>query len=531
MDGLLGFDPEQLKALMAQFGQTPEDRQSANKQAAMALGFGLLQGRKGNELATLGQAGFGAMGARNAYLADTQKQRQEQLAAALSAMKAGKEMQFQQMFANELGGGAPAAPAAPATVPGPSAGAPPMSAGFGGSSLPSPGAPAPAAPAAPSAQPGMERWMTPRAEMLAGLGGHKDVADIIHRQLKLEQGPSGTLMRNGQVVGQVIPNYGMIVDGKPTPLPKEVTDALVSFDANKAAAVKGAELPYQLDTAIGPTGAPQRGYVPNLYGQPPVPGRTPPALPPQFNLQGQSPEGRAAMLRDVANPQPDRNGVITGMSPIEAKAAEEAITTQEQGKRAQQNEVQKNFATTFNDAVNAEYQAPAKIAKLNQLKGYLQNVETGKMAPAVLNLKSYAAYVAPDLAKEWTKDVPFAQAAQQLSNEMALQLRNPAGGAGMPGSLSDADRDFLTKLIPNIGQDPRAMPMAVDAKIALAKREQQIGQLARDYRRSNGQLDEGFYQKVQEYSDAHPLFSGMTPPSVAGSGNVIKYDANGKRLQ
>ena len=46
--GLLGsgLDPDQLQQLMAQFGATDADKQSADKQALFALGFGLLQGRR-----------------------------------------------------------------------------------------------------------------------------------------------------------------------------------------------------------------------------------------------------------------------------------------------------------------------------------------------------------------------------------------------------------------------------------------------------------------------------------------------------
>lgn len=99
MDGLFGFDPEQLKQLMSQFGATEQDKTDANKQAAFALGFGLLQGRKGNELATIGQAGLGAMGARQASLASSGQQRQQGLQNALGMAKLAQAAQAQQSAA------------------------------------------------------------------------------------------------------------------------------------------------------------------------------------------------------------------------------------------------------------------------------------------------------------------------------------------------------------------------------------------------------------------------------------------------
>ena len=34
--------------------------------------------------------------------------------------------------------------------------------------------------------------------------------------------------------------------------------------------------------------------------------------------------------------------------------------------------------------------------------------------------------------------------------EFALELRNPSGGAGMPGAMSDADRNFLASIPPSL---------------------------------------------------------------------------------
>ncbi len=418
LDQNYGIDQEELKQMMAQFGPTAEDLTNKRKQEAFALGFGLLQGRKGNELATIGQAGLGAMGAGQQSLMQSQHMRQQSLAAAMQALKTGKELQFQKMLGAELGGGSPG----PATVPGPSAGAPPMSAGFGSSSVSQPGTPAPS-----SAPPDLPRWANPRVEMLAAVGGHKDVADVIHRQLQLTQGPSGTLMRNGQVVGQVIPNVGMVVDGKLMKLPQEATDALVNFEGAKAGATKAAELPYQLDTAISPTGATQRGYVPNLYGQPPVPGRA--TSPPQFNLQNQSPEGRAAMLRDIANPQPEPNGVVTGPDPIQQKVKEQvgsgAIT---------------QLDKSYEPASSAATQT---IPLLHEARAMLDSgkVMTGKGADFRTQVGG------------WLSSAGFKQADDPVANTQAFaatqarQVLSIIKTLGSGSGISDADRDYASKIV------------------------------------------------------------------------------------
>ena len=275
-------------------------------------------------------------------------------------------------------------------------------------------------------------------ELAAAALGKKDIADVIHRQYQLTQGPSGTLMRNGNIVGQVIPNAGMTVDGKFVPLPKEATDALVGYAGAEAKAKADVASQNELVTvpSVLPNGQPgpsklvrKSDYLAQQQGAAPTGRKGGLILDPNMS--------QADMVRAVADYHKQTGGDAQyGMtaSPTATKAAEEAITTKEQAVRSQQNEINKNFAATYNDAINAEYQAPTKIAKLGQLKTYLQQADTGKLTPSIITLKAYASSIAPDLAKEWTKEVPYAQAAQQLSSEMALQLRNPAGGAGMPGS-------------------------------------------------------------------------------------------------
>lgn len=512
--GLLddGIDPAEIQKWMAQFGATAADQKNADKQAAFALGFGLLGGRKGNELATIGQAGLGAMGARQSYLDNAIKERGANIGQALNAIKASKDVQFTNAGLGLLRGDQSQAPqAAPQSAP-----------EFGmndrsmGAMPPSSIAPQQTGTASPSSiAPAGTPWANPRTELGMAMMGKKDVADVIHRQYQVTQGPSGTLLRNGQIVGQVIPNAGMVVDGQFQALPKEALDAMVGFEGAKAGAVKQAENPYQITEGMDAQGRPVKGYAPQVFGQPPVPGA--PVSPAtssggriSVNLKDASPEAVQWMMKDIANQGGSApGGALTGPNPIQQKRAEGQVASQ----TAQDTKINENFAQTFNDAISAEYQAPGKIAKLQQLRSYLSNVDTGKGAPTVQNLKAVAAYIAPDLAKEWTKDIPYAQAAQQLSNEMALQLRSPAGGGGMPGSLSDADREFLMKLIPTIGNDPRSLSMATDAKIALAKREQELGKLAREYRQSRGQIDEGFYAEAQKFSDTHPLFAGVAGPA------------------
>ena len=94
-----------------------------------------------------------------------------------------------------------------------------------------------------------------------------------------------------------------------------------------------------------------------------------------------------------------------------------------------------------------------------------------------------------------------------LSNEMALQLRNPAGGAGMPGSLSDKDREFLVSMVPGLGQTRAGRKLLISARKKMNKRAQDVAARARDYLDTHGALDSGFERELASWSGQNPIFS------------------------
>ena len=95
----------ELLGMLGQYGE--QDKKEANRQALMALGFGLMGGRKGQEFATLGRAGLGAMDQRSMAMANAQAQRQGQFQNALAMLKfqqAQQQAQAQEAQAREMAG-------------------------------------------------------------------------------------------------------------------------------------------------------------------------------------------------------------------------------------------------------------------------------------------------------------------------------------------------------------------------------------------------------------------------------------------
>jgi hypothetical protein len=194
-------------------------------------------------------------------------------------------------------------------------------------------------------------------------------------------------------------------------------------------------------------------------------------------------------------------------------------------------EVGKGMGEMYSGLLKADMNAPASIAKYQRLGSLLSNVSTGKFKGTTLELKAAAKSLGVDLnALGVADDVAPAQAARALSNQIALELRNPAGGAGMPGALSDKDREFLIQSIPGLENDPAAIPLMVDYRVKLEKRAQQVARKARDYRRKNGKFDERFFDELQDWSEKNQLFpESAVPPAApkpaAPAGNLSPEEA------
>lgn len=104
------------------------------------------------------------------------------------------------------------------------------------------------------------------------------------------------------------------------------------------------------------------------------------------------------------------------------------------------------------------------------------------------------------------KDSRAASAAEvfdALSNKVVL---DSLGGSLGPG-ISNTDRDYISRTAPALAQSEQGNRDLIGVARSLAKRQQQVSQLARDYAaKNNGRLDAGFDQALDEFAANNPLF-------------------------
>lgn len=186
--------------------------------------------------------------------------------------------------------------------------------------------------------------------------------------------------------------------------------------------------------------------------------------------------------------------------------------------------VGEEFGTSYTDLMKSDALATSKITRFSRLGDLLSRAgNTGKLTPFAKDIASAARSlgIQVDDAKLGTQE-----AVQALSNEIALTLRNPAGGAGMPGALSDKDREFLVSMVPGLGNTPQGNQVMIQTAIKLAERERDVAKLARDYKKRNGRFDEGFYSELAAFSAQNPLFDNVAAPQVAPAGQPRVIDFN-----
>lgn len=204
-------------------------------------------------------------------------------------------------------------------------------------------------------------------------------------------------------------------------------------------------------------------------------------------------------------------------------------TTQE---RAESKGVGEYFGGLYMDTQKGAYAARNELNRLARMEQLLNNVSTGKLEPT----KTEVAALAESFGIKLDPNLGAKQAAMTLSNEIALSLRNPAGGAGMPGAMSDPDREFLVSMTPGLAKTPEGNKQIILTAKKLAQRRIEVANMARQYRKTHGQIDEGFEDQVQAYADANPLFGGQKPKPQAApqpsrpratnpqTGEIVEFD-------
>ena len=177
-------------------------------------------------------------------------------------------------------------------------------------------------------------------------------------------------------------------------------------------------------------------------------------------------------------------------------------------------ELGKKQADAYTGLQSGATAAHDTMAKMDQLDAILKSgIYTGPGGDVVQSLRK--AGVALGLGD--AQAAANAETFERIGNELALVMRNPESGFGMPGAMSDKDREFLVSMAPSLSKSTEGNRMSVEMTRRMAKRKIELAEMAGQYVRQHGVLDDGFYSMVRDYSAKNPMFAGLEMKKGAGA--------------
>lgn len=171
--------------------------------------------------------------------------------------------------------------------------------------------------------------------------------------------------------------------------------------------------------------------------------------------------------------------------------------------RTYSEEEQKLFAKEFFTVNDVGRQAQSKRDKFAYLETLLSKVPyTGAGGQWAQSIRRTLKAVGADV-----EGVGEGDAANALANQLALEARSTSEGGGMPGQMSNADREFLVASVPGLTQTEGGNKLLVKYYRKLAERDVELGKQARAYKKKHGKFDDGFYDEWARWVDKNPMLS------------------------
>lgn len=163
------------------------------------------------------------------------------------------------------------------------------------------------------------------------------------------------------------------------------------------------------------------------------------------------------------------------------------------------------FQEAYADAQTAATSARQMLGMYDVFERALDTgVRTGFGAREEQALRRFGQFLGMDVNADEMAGVDLMNA---VTNRMALLMRSPDSGMGMPGAVSDRDLTFLTEAQVGLDRSPEGNRMMLEAFRRMAQRQIDIARLADEYLRRNGRIDVGFNDVVARFADENPLFA------------------------
>ena len=166
------------------------------------------------------------------------------------------------------------------------------------------------------------------------------------------------------------------------------------------------------------------------------------------------------------------------------------------------------------------------IPDYEMLLDTVRQAQTGKMVPLTLPIRQFMKEFGVTYGDDVTQ-VPILESLQAQQNKLALKLRSPAEGMGLPGAASDQDLIFLKQAGPGLATSPQANEAMAIIQLAKTRRQLEIEKAKSAYMWENGTLkgwqrhkDEMIANKSMFTPDEQAILDRMSNPEKPAPGQV-----------
>lgn len=182
------------------------------------------------------------------------------------------------------------------------------------------------------------------------------------------------------------------------------------------------------------------------------------------------------------------------------------------GEKAWDTEMGKQFAQRYDDLVNQSESATQMLGLLDMAEaGFETGVRTGALGETEQSIRQLGLTLGIGDADK----IAGGELVRAVQNRMALVMRSPDSGMGMPGAVSDRDLTFLKDAQVGLDRSPEGNRRMLSAFRAMEQRKLDIARLADEYIQREGRLDPGFNRAVRDYAAANPMFAPAAPEQRA----------------
>lgn len=214
-------------------------------------------------------------------------------------------------------------------------------------------------------------------------------------------------------------------------------------------------------------------------------------------------------IQNIKNPR-QRSEAANRMMPLKRDNQTNINVNTGEAEREEQKVIGRTMGESYQELQKDAQNARNEIDMFGTLKELSTQTETGKFEPFKTQLAGYAQALGAPINNKYNANQMF----EAISNKLTVMARKVGEGQILAGQISDADREFLKRSVPELSKLPEANKMLIDWNLKLANRRIELAKQGEEYYNKNGTM-KGFSEARTAWINQNPIFKAEQQPSTS----------------